>query len=128
MDMVKKQKPADASTFARGAVDTSGKYISIKKAAGVVGVTPESIRLWIRRGLLPAKKFKVVQMHSMVLKSALDSVRTVKCLHCGKSFQAKRPQKARFCTAKHRDLWNYQNRRAELQKLRKAAGNDKRKA
>lgn len=129
MTMLKKQKPADASEFARGAVDTSGKYVSIKKAAGVVGVTPESIRLWIRRGLLPAKKFRVVQMHSMVLKSALDSVRNVSCRYCGKSFQAKRPQKARFCTAKHRDLWNYQNRREELLKLRKAAADKgKRKA
>ena len=95
------------------------KYVSVKKAAAMVGVTPESIRLWVRRGLLPAKKFRVVQLHSMVLRSSLDSVRTVACLHCGKPFQAKRPQKARFCSAKHRDQWNYLNKKAKTVKTRR---------
>ena len=113
---MKKNKASGASASRKA--ETSGeRYVSIKKAADIVGVTPESIRLWIRRGLLPAKKVRVVMMHSMVLKSALGSARTVQCQYCGKAFQARRPQKARFCTAKHRDLWNYQKRKDALQKL-----------
>ncbi len=124
MAMRKKSKPAGASA-ATAADSDNEKYVSIKKAADIVGVTPESIRLWIRRELLPAKKVRVVVYNSMVLKSALKTARTVTCRYCGKPFQAKRPQKARFCTAKHRDLWNYQLRKEEVLK---AAKKDRRKA
>lgn len=109
----------NASRGKSGLPAGADKYVSVKKAAVMVGVTPESIRLWVRRGLLPAKKFRVVQLHSMVLRSALDTVRTVTCLHCGKPFQAKRPQKARFCSAKHRDQWNYLNKKASTGKKRR---------
>jgi hypothetical protein len=103
----------------KGKAGAAASYVSIKKAAGIVGVTPESVRLWVRRGLLPARRFRVVQMHTMVLRSALETARTVVCLHCGKPFQARRPQKARFCCAKHRDRWNYEHKKkARLRKQR----------
>lgn len=90
----------------------SAKHVSVQDAARLAGVTPETIRAWVSTGLLPARREKVVKVvyRYAVLRSALDGVKRVSCKYCGKAFTARRPRKALFCSAKHRDRWRYEQK------------------
>ena len=76
-------------------------YISIQDAADKLGVSETTIRKWIKRKHLPAKRKRVTMTKYLIDPEDLDSVYTVTCEWCGKEFTSQRPLRARFCCLRH---------------------------
>ncbi len=84
------------------------KLISVQEAAGRLGVDPKTIRAWVRAGRLKGsiRQVQIVRDEILVDPSSLNGAFTVKCLYCGDRFESPHPERARFCSRRHMDLWN----------------------
>lgn len=99
-------------------------YVSARKAAQMLGVDHKTIKSWVKRGRIPGevRRVKTVREFIVIPKESLKTAFEVKCRWCGKTFTAKHPGQARYCSRKHKDLYLY-----NLKKKAKKAGKKGRK-
>jgi hypothetical protein len=96
-------------------------YVLVEEAADLLGVTVPTVQSWISRGRLPSREIEVITKEVGVLRSSLKFAFRVTCKQCGKVFNARRPEKALFCSATHRNDWfkaARQVKKAAAQKVR----------
>ncbi|MDA0578491.1 MAG: MerR family transcriptional regulator [Verrucomicrobia bacterium] len=98
--------------------EQKGQYVSVQEAARLAQVTAETIRTWVANGHLPAKREKKVRIvyQYAILRSSLKTARQVRCKYCDRLFEARRPRKALFCCAEHRDRWRYEQMKKDAKK------------
>jgi hypothetical protein len=80
------------------------RFVTILEASRILGVNRNTVRLWIKTGRLkigPNHLRKTDPRKGQVLRSSLKNAFKVKCMVCEKVFEAKHPEKARFCGPKH---------------------------
>jgi hypothetical protein len=81
-------------------------WIPEVEVAGMLGVHFNTVKNWIKSGRLKHKVIKKKKSKQVfVLKSSLKTAFDAKCVICGKIFKAKHPEKARFCSIKHKSAW-----------------------
>ncbi|MBM3748823.1 MAG: helix-turn-helix domain-containing protein [Acidobacteria bacterium] len=81
------------------------EYLPIKEAAQWLGVTISTIHAWIRRGHIREVERPVTISVRCVPVCDLKKAFLVNCKLCGKTFKAKHPLKAAFCSVDHRNAW-----------------------
>ena len=93
-----------------------GRQLSVLEAAGKLGVTPKTVRKWVKTGRLKGavKVVRIVREDIVVDEASLARAFAVKCLWCGKEFESPHPEKARFCSLRHKDQYLWQERRKLL--------------
>ncbi len=80
-------------------------YLQIKDAARWLGVTVSTIHAWIRRGHIREVERPATITVRCIPVGDLKKAFHVKCKQCGKTFKAKHPLKAAFCSVDHRNAW-----------------------
>ena len=93
----------------------SKKYYTVREAAEAVGVTPPTVRQWIRRGHVKAVEKEYTVVKTVIPEEELTNVFDVTCQWCGKVFQSVHPLQAKFCCYEHGQK-QYQARQREKKK------------
>jgi hypothetical protein len=96
----------------------SREFLPIADAAEWLGVTISTIHAWIRRGHVREVGRPVTINVRCVPMEDLKKAFLVKCKLCGKTFKAKHPLKAAFCSVDHRNAWFREKALAEMEACR----------
>lgn len=99
------------------------EYLPIAEAAEWLGVTISTIHAWIRRGHVREMGRPVTINIRCVPMEDLKKAFLVKCKLCGKTFKAKHPLKAAFCSVDHRNAWFREKAVAEMAACKKLKPN-----
>jgi hypothetical protein len=86
------------------------KFVSVRVAAKIMGVTTPSVHAWALEGRLGYKEWispRTGRVERFILKSSLKRAKIGKCRFCGKEFRARRPNRAQFCCSSHRYKYRY---------------------
>ena len=99
--------------------------VNAEDAGRMLRVSPDTIRFWVKRGRITAKKSKDSRGRT-ILAIPVDSLTKdlfkAKCVICGKVFKSKRPAKSLFCSYQHRMKWHALKKRRYAKRGRPAKG------
>ena len=99
--------------------------VNAEDAARILGVSPDTIQLWFKRGRIRAGKSKDKRGRTVLaipVKSLTRDLLKAKCLICGKVFRSTRPAKSKYCSYAHRMKWHARKKRRYARSGRPAKG------
>ena len=92
----------------KGGEMTSKRYINVPEAAKIAGIAIPTMWEWVRAGHVKSRVWirKIRQVR--VLTSSVRVACYIKCRYCGKRIKTAHPRTRRYCSARCRNNYLYQ--------------------
>ena len=89
------------------------QFIPIEEAVDKLQIALLTMYRWIVDGrlILQVRKDPQDNQKLFVSEESIRSAYKVKCIHCGKTFRARGPKRARYCSVKCRNAYQFQQRK-----------------
>ena len=92
------------------------KLVPIEDVAGVLRVAELTLCRWIIDGrlILRVGKDRAGVKKIFITEDSIREAYKVKCIHCGKTFKARGPKRARYCSIRCRNAYQFHQRKLGL--------------